>query len=449
MQPKFAAFFQLNSSFILRASQSLILRGSTLSVNPYIRFKKRHVTYGRSIFPRPTPHIPPSPTVHGSYRRLLTMLDSKDKVSANKDEEAMLAKGRLIKEKLEELYPIAPKGFLNYTDEFTLLVAVVLSAQSLDLKVNEVTPELFRQGGTPAKMRALGAEKIRTLIQKVGLAPQKAKNIAKLSATLCDEHDGEVPSTFEELEKLAGVGHKTASVVMIQAFNKPAFPVDTHIHRLACRWGCGEARSVDKTEAALKRWFPSPEDWGDLHVRIILFGREYCPARGHDMQACPICCFARTEEAWRANESNPKKFVAAVRHQNPFSVREVVEGEGMGNKLEGKKKNSGSKSGKRKGRGKKEKMNEEETDEDDSAVEAVEIVKSGLKRGTKRKRRERREIEKGKVLVKKGPRINSTDNIESGDTKEKEQDKDMDEKKLVPRLRRPGLRKRKEESVEG
>lgn len=240
-----------------------------------------------------------------------------------KDVEAMLAKGKLIMDKLEAVYPQAPRGFLTHSDPFTLLIAVVLSAQSLDVKVNEITPKLFRLADTPDKMRALGEERIREIIKQIGLAPQKAKNISKLSATICDEYGGQVPDTFEELERLNGVGHKTASVVMMQAFNKPAFPVDTHIHRLACRWGCGNAKSVPKTEESLKRWFPDPDCWGDLHVRIILFGREYCPARKHDMDQCPICSFAATDEAWQANRLNPLKFTAAKTHKNPYSIRDV------------------------------------------------------------------------------------------------------------------------------
>lgn len=241
-----------------------------------------------------------------------------------KDIEAMLQKGKLIMEKLEEVYPEAPKGFLNHSDSFTLLVAVVLSAQSLDIKVNEITPELFRLGGTPEKMRDLGENGIREIIKQIGLAPQKAKNIAKLSADICDKFDGRVPDTFEDLESLAGVGHKTASVVMMQAFGKPAFPVDTHIHRLACRWGCGDAKSVVKTEDSLKEWFPDPQTWGELHTRIILFGREYCPARNHDMDECPICVFAATDESWKNNRLFPKKFTAAVSHKNPYSVRDIT-----------------------------------------------------------------------------------------------------------------------------
>lgn len=241
-----------------------------------------------------------------------------------KDPVAMLQKGKLIMEKLEEVYPEAPKGFLDHSDAFTLLVAVVLSAQSLDIKVNEITPELFRVGGTPEKMRDLGETKIREIIKQIGLAPQKAKNIAKLSTDIFEKFDGNVPDTFEDLESLAGVGHKTASVVMMQAFGKPAFPVDTHIHRLACRWGCGHAKSVVKTEESLKQWFPDPQTWGELHTRIILFGREYCPARNHDMDECPVCCFAATDEALKNNRLFPKKFTAPVSHKNRYSIRDIT-----------------------------------------------------------------------------------------------------------------------------
>lgn len=247
-----------------------------------------------------------------------------DASPGNKDVEAMLQKGKLIMEKLEEVYPEAPEGFLNHSDSFTLLVAVVLSAQSLDIKVNEITPELFRLGGTPEKMRELGEAKIREIIKQIGLAPQKAKNIAKLSADICDKFGGQVPDTFGDLESLAGVGHKTASVVMMQAFGKPAFPVDTHIHRLACRWGCGDAKSVVKTENSLKEWFPDAQTWGELHTRIILFGREYCPARNHDMDECPICSFAATDESWNNNRLFPKKFTAPVSHKIPYSIRDIT-----------------------------------------------------------------------------------------------------------------------------
>jgi len=188
---------------------------------------------------------------------------------------------------LRELYPEPPIP-LDHSDPFTLLVAVALSAQTTDLKVNEVTPALFALGPTPAKMAALEVDTIRDAIRTVGLAPTKAKNVKALSRQLCERHGGTVPSNFEDLEALPGVGHKTASVVMAQAFGVPAFPVDTHIHRLAYRWGLTSGKNVGTTEADLKKLFPR-ETWNRLHLQIIFFGREYCPARGHVQENCPIC----------------------------------------------------------------------------------------------------------------------------------------------------------------
>ncbi|MCB9593535.1 MAG: endonuclease III [Sandaracinaceae bacterium] len=195
---------------------------------------------------------------------------------------------------LDELYPTVPIP-LDHADPFTLLVAVVLSAQTTDKKVNEVTPALFRAGGDPARMAALGADRIHPYIRELGLAPQKAKALAGLSALLIERHGGEVPQSFEALEALPGVGHKTASVVMAQAFGVPAFPVDTHIHRLAARWGLSDGKSVEKTERDLKKLFPEAR-WNDLHLQIIYFGREHCPARGHDLTACPICGWAASKK---------------------------------------------------------------------------------------------------------------------------------------------------------
>ena len=195
-----------------------------------------------------------------------------------------------IHEQLEVLYPETPVP-LDHRDAFTLLVAVLLSAQTTDKKVNEVTPGLFEDGPTPAAMAALGAEGVLEHIRPLGLAPTKAKNVARLSELLLERHGGEVPASFEELEALPGVGHKTASVVMAQAFGVPAFPVDTHIHRLAWRWGLSSGKNVAQTEADLKRLFPR-ESWNALHLQIIFFGREHCPARGHDWDTCPICSWA-------------------------------------------------------------------------------------------------------------------------------------------------------------
>ena len=201
----------------------------------------------------------------------------------------MLKKERaaLVQRRLDELYPETPIP-LDHTDAFTLLVAVLLSAQCTDKKVNEVTPELFRVAGTPQKMAALGQEKILEIIRPLGLSKQKAKSLDGLSKILIEKHSGQVPQTFEELEALPGVGHKTASVVMAQAFGIPAFPVDTHIHRLAQRWGLSSGKSVVQTETDLKKLFPR-ESWNKLHLQIIFYGREFCTARGCDGTRCDLC----------------------------------------------------------------------------------------------------------------------------------------------------------------
>lgn len=199
---------------------------------------------------------------------------------------------------LDALYPTIPIP-LDHTDAYTLLIAVLLSAQSTDKKVNEITPALFAAASTPAAMAALPVEQIRDLIRQIGLAPTKAKNIKRLSELLIERHDGVVPDTLEALEALPGVGHKTASVVISQAFGVPAFPVDTHIHRLAARWGLSKAKNVVMTERDLKKLFPR-DRWNDLHLQIIYFGREYCPARRHDLATCPICGWAATKARIRA-----------------------------------------------------------------------------------------------------------------------------------------------------
>lgn len=188
---------------------------------------------------------------------------------------------------LDALYPNPPIP-LDHTSSYTLLVAVLLSAQCTDVRVNQVTPILFAKADTPEKMVTLSVDEIREIIKPCGLSPRKSKAIHELSQILIEKYDGEVPDTFEALEALPGVGHKTASVVMIQAFDMPAFPVDTHIHRLAYRWGLSTGKNVEKTEHDLKRIFPK-DKWNKLHLQIIYFGREYCPARGHDPEACPIC----------------------------------------------------------------------------------------------------------------------------------------------------------------
>ena len=191
---------------------------------------------------------------------------------------------------LEDLYPETPVP-LDHQNDFQLLVAVLMSAQTTDLKVNQVTPALFSKAPTAHAMVQLDVETILNDIRQVGLAPTKAKNIHRLSELLVERHEGVVPESFQELEDLPGVGHKTASVVMAQAFGVPAFPVDTHIHRLAARWGLSNDTTVERTEKDLKAIFPR-NLWNKLHLQIIFFGREYCPARGHDLTQCPICSWA-------------------------------------------------------------------------------------------------------------------------------------------------------------
>jgi endonuclease-3 len=206
-----------------------------------------------------------------------------------------LAKGaKKLKEKaqaiaviLENLYPEVPIP-LDHKDHYSLLVAVLLSAQCTDVRVNQVTPFLFEKADNPYDMVKLSVEEIREIIKPCGLSPKKSKAIFELSHILIEQHGGSVPEDWEALEALPGVGHKTASVVMSQGFGHPAFPVDTHIHRLAIRWGLTSGKNVETTEKDLKVLFPK-ETWNKLHLQIIFFGREYCPARGHDAGKCPIC----------------------------------------------------------------------------------------------------------------------------------------------------------------
>jgi endonuclease-3 len=192
-----------------------------------------------------------------------------------------------IDRRLAELYPETPVP-LDHKDAYTLLVAVLLSAQCTDKRVNLVTPGLFARADTPEQMMRVPVAEIQRIIRPCGLAPQKAKAIAGLSRLLVERHGGSVPRTFGELEALPGVGHKTASVVMAQAFGVPAFPVDTHIHRLAQRWQLTAGRNVEQTERDLKKLFPR-EHWNQLHLRIIFYGREHCTARGCDGTGCEIC----------------------------------------------------------------------------------------------------------------------------------------------------------------
>ena len=192
-----------------------------------------------------------------------------------------------INKELEKLYPETPIP-LDHHSTYTLLVAVLLSAQCTDVRVNQVTPELFSLADNPFDMSLIKPSKIRKIIKPCGLSPKKSKAIAELSKILCKEYKGEVPESFEALEALPGVGHKTASVVMSQGFNHPAFPVDTHIHRLAQRWRLSKGKNVKQTEKDLKKGFPM-DDWNRLHLRIIYYGREHCTARGCDGRICLIC----------------------------------------------------------------------------------------------------------------------------------------------------------------
>ena len=209
----------------------------------------------------------------------------------------------LIQRRLAELYPNPPVP-LDHTDPYTLLVAVLLSAQCTDVRVNQVTPALWKLARSPATMAAVPLEQIEKVVRPCGLGPQKAKAIKELSRLIAEEHGGIVPASLEELEKLPGVGHKTAQVVMAQAFGIPSFPVDTHIHRLAQRWKLTEGRSVIQTERDLKHLFPR-EAWNALHLQIIYYGREHCSARGCDGTKCEICstCFPKRGRAVKTRKA--------------------------------------------------------------------------------------------------------------------------------------------------
>lgn len=209
-------------------------------------------------------------------------------------------RAKFVIEKLESLYPETPIP-LDHKDNYTLLVAVLLSAQCTDIRVNQVTPHLFALADNPNDMAKVPVEKIMEVIRPCGLAPRKSQAISDLSNILIEKYNGQVPDNFEALESLPGVGHKTASVVMSQGFGVPAFPVDTHIHRLAYRWCLSNGKNVEKTEEDLKKIFPK-DIWNKLHLQIIFFGREYCPASGHNIDLCPICSVMG-----RKNEKAPKK----------------------------------------------------------------------------------------------------------------------------------------------
>jgi endonuclease-3 len=203
-------------------------------------------------------------------------------------------KAERIQKILDELFPV-PEVPLLHQDPYTLLVAVLLSAQCTDERVNQITPLLFARASSPDAMLGLSVPQIRSIIRPCGLSPAKSKAIRGLSEILIERHGGRVPEDFEALEALPGVGHKTASVVMAQAFGVPAFPVDTHIHRLASRWGLSRGSNVERTERDLKALYPATS-WNELHLQIIYFGRQHCPARGHDLSTCRICSWAATKK---------------------------------------------------------------------------------------------------------------------------------------------------------
>ena len=207
-----------------------------------------------------------------------------------------------VVKRLDEIYPETPVP-LNHKNKFELLIAVLLSAQCTDERVNQVTPQLFSLADNPLDMSRLQTEKIYEIIRPCGLAPQKSANISKLSVIIIEKHQGQVPSNFEDLEQLPGVGHKTASVVMSQGFGFPAFPVDTHIHRLAQRWGLTNGKNVTQTEKDLKKLFPE-EKWNKLHLQIIFYGRSHCTARGCDGTVCEICttCYPRRKKPFKAKK---------------------------------------------------------------------------------------------------------------------------------------------------
>lgn len=214
-------------------------------------------------------------------------------------------KVNFVVDKLEEIYPVVPV-FLDHKDPYTLLVAVLLSAQCTDIRVNQITPKLFARADNPYDMVKLSIDEIRDIIRPCGLSPMKSKGIHGLSHILIDKYNGEVPNDMAALEAMPAVGHKTASVVVSQAFGIPAFPVDTHIHRLIYRWGLSNGKNVQQTEKDCKRLF-SEDLWNKLHLQIIFYGREYCPSRGHVVETCPICSEIGIKGLLKTPDLKPEK----------------------------------------------------------------------------------------------------------------------------------------------
>mmetsp|Transcript_446 Transcript_446/g.1349 ORF Transcript_446/g.1349 Transcript_446/m.1349 type:complete len:395 (+) Transcript_446:177-1361(+) len=305
-------------------------RGSTLGASgaqemPKIRSSSSTSGRGKAFTPNGKAHTAPKGKAAGTPKgsapatpkgKAPATLKGKAEVDAS-----LKAKAAQIAKQLGALYPNPPIP-LDHTTNYQLLVAVVLSAQSTDKKVNEITPNLFKIAPDAHRMALLDVATIQEAIKAIGLAKTKASNLKRAAEMLVELHGGEVPSTFEELEALPGVGHKTASVIMAQAFNHPAFPVDTHIHRLAQRWGLTDGKNVERTEADLKAAFPEPL-WNDLHLQIIYFGREHCPAPRHDPAACPICSWAAVSPYDEAGVSplKPGKSAASANGKSPAAKR--------------------------------------------------------------------------------------------------------------------------------
>lgn len=314
---RFESFIRLGGHIYNAVYQRLFLRrpvGRNLGVSVPLGFKRRNHPHSsrlidqrrgvsstrvRTTFEYTSSPIPTEKKKKVSMKKVVEKPVS---INVRTHEATLRPKALEIAKRLNALYPNPPIP-LHHGSGFQLLCAVVLSAQTTDIKVNEVTPALFAIGPDAESMSKCDVKDIQNIIATLGLAPTKAKNLKGLSIQLMEEHDGIVPKTYEELEALPGVGHKTASVVMSQVHGEPAFPVDTHIHRLAQRWGLTDGSSVEQTEADLKYLFPK-ESWNSLHLQIIYFGRELCPARSHDPNTCPICSWAAVHPYNKVSSSN-------------------------------------------------------------------------------------------------------------------------------------------------
>jgi len=315
---RFESFIRLGGHIYNAVYQRLFWRrpvGRNLGVSVPLGFKRRNHPHSSRLIDqrrgvsstrvRTTCEYTSSSPIPTEKKKKVSMKKVVEKpvsINVRTHEATLRPKALEIAKRLNALYPNPPIP-LHHGSGFQLLCAVVLSAQTTDIKVNEVTPALFAIGPDAESMSKCDVKDIQNIIATLGLAPTKAKNLKALSIQLMEEHDGIVPQTYEELEALPGVGHKTASVVMSQVHGEPAFPVDTHIHRLAQRWGLTDGSSVEQTEADLKYLFPK-ESWNSLHLQIIYFGREMCPARSHDPNTCPICSWAAVHPYNKVSSSN-------------------------------------------------------------------------------------------------------------------------------------------------